>query len=256
MKYFFIWILINFISTVTQAEGTRGGGNDTALSFQQSGRIAVKSFESDLSLANVNLIKLNKLISDSIILVVKDDLSISVDGTSQPSVAINEPRLNRILVNANAWNLIGNPRMQEALALHEYLSLLGLESTGKYPFSQAYLAKVGKDGNISLSCFLGDDNYNEIILTPANNTWPISDPVQGSVKIDFGGFRFGGMLIGSYRYKSNSELNFVVSSAGDSTSVVAGTISNLRSANPILRVSRGPYFIKNKNTKVPCEFNN
>jgi hypothetical protein len=93
----------------------------------------------------------------------------------------------------------------------------------------------------TLSCSLGDDSYNAIVLTPSDETWPIDDPAQGVTSIDFGGYRFGGMFLGSYRFASAQVLKFAVVSAGDPATLVVGTISVLTAAHPVLRVIKGPY---------------
>jgi len=245
-------ILISGFQAKADTEGTRGGGNDAALSLQQAAQRAVRAFKTELVQAGVNPAAVENVIAQAKIVVVSEKLSVSIDGISQPSVAVNERGLMRIMLNGDDWNRINNPKLQEALALHEFLSLLGVEASGKYPLSQLYLSKLGDEGKIAFSCELGDDSYNKIILTPSDGSWPIKDPFQGSMTIDFGGYRFGGMLLGSYRYAAADKLSFVVSSAGDGESVVVGSISKLDTAKPVLRVKRAPYFVSNKDKDVPC----
>jgi len=104
----------------------------------------------------------------------------------------------------------------------------------------------------TLSCELGDDSYNSIVLTPSDETWPINDPTQGSISIDFNGFRFGGMLLGSYRFDSQQKLRFAVTSYGDPDTLTAGTISDITTEHPVLRVTKGAHFISKKNKDIPC----
>ena len=61
----------------------------------------------------------------------------------QNSAAINDPRANTIIINRQRWINITDPFMRSAIALHEVLSLNGLESTGSYPFSARLLALNG-----------------------------------------------------------------------------------------------------------------
>jgi hypothetical protein len=105
----------------------------------------------------------------------------------------------------------------------------------------------------TLSCELGTDSYNLIVLTPSDETWPINNPTQGRISIDFGGYRFGAMLLGSYggRSASPQKLSFAVTSNGDPDTLVAGTISGVTTAHPVLRVTKGAY-ISEKNKDVPC----
>ena len=104
----------------------------------------------------------------------------------------------------------------------------------------------------TLSCQLGEDNYNSIVLTPSDKTWlPINDPTQGIISIVFAGRIFSGMMLGSYRF-GLEEPRFAVTSYGDPDTLVTGTISGLTTANPVLRVTNGAYFISKKNIDVPC----
>ena len=103
----------------------------------------------------------------------------------------------------------------------------------------------------TLSCELGDDSY-DVVLTPSDETWPGgNDPTIGGIRIVFSTFRLGLVLLGSY-VVSAQVLKFAVTANGDPTYLVAGTISRLTAAHPILRVTKGSSIYK-KNKDVPCD---
>jgi uncharacterized protein len=72
------------------------------------------------------------------VIIVDETLPLQIGSAVQTSAALNFPGENQILVNRSAWKQIADDKMKEALALHELLSLMGLEGTGQYTISQKY----------------------------------------------------------------------------------------------------------------------
>ncbi len=77
-------------------------------------------------LSGVNVFEL--VDSAEVIVVDNYDLRVQIEGVSQPCVAINEAKYNRITVHAQRWQEIKNPFAKTGIALHEFLSLVGLEA--------------------------------------------------------------------------------------------------------------------------------
>lgn len=76
-------------------------------------------------------------------LVVNDALGLILKGATQDSVAVNVAADKIIYVNRARWDKIFDQRVKAGIVLHEYLSLMGLESTGMYSISAHYMALVG-----------------------------------------------------------------------------------------------------------------
>ena len=113
------------------------GGDPLALDFKVSLYRAIDDLKNHPS--TINMETLEEAARSSRVLIVDDVLSVVLDGSVQVSAAENFSAQNLIKVNRAGWNAISNPAVKEALALHEVLSLLGIESTGSYPISQNYL---------------------------------------------------------------------------------------------------------------------
>jgi hypothetical protein len=121
----------------------RGGGDDTAFEFTNAFHAAMneiaKSFPDLAGL--VAPAAPEELLPKVNIFVEEQPLLVPAGEGTQESVAVNEPATARIWVNRARWRNVGHTRIREAIALHEVLSLAGLEGTGRYPVSAAYLAK-------------------------------------------------------------------------------------------------------------------
>lgn len=128
-------------------DGTRGGGDEIAIEFQSDFFKALKVVESK----NVELTKkidnidTVSLLGRAHILTVDEGLKITFDGVTQSSVATNDPASGTILVNRSRWEAIKSQTIREGIALHEVLSLGGIERTGQYPISGQYVAYHGLD---------------------------------------------------------------------------------------------------------------
>ena len=119
----------------------RGGGDPLALEFKASAEVALKNIElmKQLPFSAVNIALLQSKIDSAKIEVSDNKLPVTDGGTVQDSAAVNSPDENLIVINRADYLAIKNVSVQQALALHEFLSLCGLESTGNYPISGQYL---------------------------------------------------------------------------------------------------------------------
>jgi hypothetical protein len=130
----------------TEGSGARGGGDPLALEFKATASVALQSLRSmkGAPFNTVNLGLLQTKINTSKIIVTDQPLNISVDGFVQVSAAENDPSQNLIIINRKSYEGISGTDVQQALALHEFLSLMGVESTANYPISSQFLiAKTG-----------------------------------------------------------------------------------------------------------------
>lgn len=75
----------------------------------------------------------------------------------QESIAINRPSSMTILLNRYRWQAEKDLRLKGGIALHEVVSLAGLETTGFYPISSRYIDQLGLD---SQSLKLLPDGHN------------------------------------------------------------------------------------------------
>ena len=124
-----------------------GGGDDDGLEFSARLSEALRSIKLMKSIltAKAMSLDLEKDILATRIVVLDQTLVVKIAGFIQSSVAANIPQSKIIYVNRSRWHGIKNKSLKEAIALHEYLSLLGLEQTGYYPISSNYLLKKGGD---------------------------------------------------------------------------------------------------------------
>lgn len=118
----------------------RGGGDEVALEFlaEVNGVLQeIRERHPDLAPLVINL----KPPTRDQILVSEEPLTIPIPGGVQDSIAVNEPHSGRIWVNRARWASVRSAPLRRAISLHEVASLRGLEGTGEYPISSAYLAK-------------------------------------------------------------------------------------------------------------------
>lgn len=117
------------------------GGDEIGLEFQNAAIRAVNEAVAYGLLESAQGVELRALSLSATILVTDNPLG-SVRGRyEQESIAINIPEQTTVLVNRFRWQEATNDRLREGLALHEVLSLRGLEGTGNYRISGAYLAR-------------------------------------------------------------------------------------------------------------------
>jgi ankyrin repeat protein len=134
-------------ATVMSSNGGRGGGDPLALEFKATASVALKNLQSMKvePFSCINIALLQDKINSAQILISDDALPIAKDGVTQDGAAENRPSQNLIILNRADYTKIGSAAVQQALALHEFLSLAGMESTGNYPISGPYLIAVGRE---------------------------------------------------------------------------------------------------------------
>lgn len=145
----FSLIVLSIFSLSVSAGGVsfRGGGDDIALEFTNALNEAIRQIQQKHPEIAEQLqgLDLESLSKKATIFIEDKKLFVTIgegDKTSeQESVAVNEPLSNSIWINRKRWNKVKQPRIRESIALHEVLSLAGLEGTGRYPVSAMYLAK-------------------------------------------------------------------------------------------------------------------
>lgn len=139
---FVLLILLALIANDTQAGGKTigNGGDEIALEFQNAAISALEESE-DLGLIKADQLELLRDTAlNATILVTENPLASIRNGTEQESIAVNVPSSRTIIINRFRWTDISNPYLQAGIALHEVLSLQGIEGTGNYKISGAYLA--------------------------------------------------------------------------------------------------------------------
>lgn len=149
-KYFLFLLLISASGAHAEKNGpTRGGGGDPiALEFQRCALQAIAEVSADIDQdKNVRAYDFKSVLKDTSIMVVDTPLYSEENGVQQPSTTINLKNPNRIRINRARWIRIKDPVICQALALHEYLSLAGFESTGHYAISHNYLRVRGRAPN-------------------------------------------------------------------------------------------------------------
>lgn len=119
-----------------------GGGNDVGVEFQRAFLNAVQEIRRRAPEVHAKLLeaRVEKFANEALVIVVDDRLEVQISGFIQNSVAYNNPEFGVILVHREEWQKIKSQRQREAIALHEVLSLAGIESSGRYPISAAYAA--------------------------------------------------------------------------------------------------------------------
>lgn len=133
------------LNSLSASGGVNGGGGDQiGLEFEAALKSALHKIEATnpKMFSEINL-KLQKSSLERRIIVVDDTLDVQLRNIIQTSVAANVPSLNLILLNRSRWTGIYENELREGIALHEGLSLVGLEQTGFYPFSSAFVFEQG-----------------------------------------------------------------------------------------------------------------
>lgn len=147
MNRFFV--LPAFLSLAIQFQANavgftvRGGGDEVGLEFQSVFNVAMSIVENNNDLNKYfDFKKLQNLSVE--LAVVEQELVVEVSpGIFQNSVAANYPTIKLIEINRAKWSGLSEIALKQGLALHEMLSLIGVEKTGTYPISSKYVAKFG-----------------------------------------------------------------------------------------------------------------
>ena len=146
-------ILVAFASLLFSvpafADKAGNGGDEVALDFSRSFSAALAMIDAQIPSLKKLLgqAKLNEVAEKATLLVVDEPLEVERHGVVQESIAMNYSADQKVLINRFRWNEVSDKRIKEAIALHEIASLAGLETTGRYPISRAYLAAVGLEGD-------------------------------------------------------------------------------------------------------------
>lgn len=115
-----------------------GGEGEIRFNFQESAQQALTNMQRLSELRSLPIKELEKKLASVKILVSDDILYIETQGIRQESPAINNSRENTIVISKPLWLEIKSSVKRESVALHELLSLLELEGTGDYRYSQIY----------------------------------------------------------------------------------------------------------------------
>jgi len=131
--------LDKYLGKKNLALGTKdgGGGDDVAIDFSGAAEKALRELQqADAKTYSELMVKgIEGVLANAHIIVVDDTLDVEFKNLIQSSVAFNSPKWQTILVNRARWKDIPSENLKKSIALHEVLSLRGLESTGYYPIS-------------------------------------------------------------------------------------------------------------------------
>jgi hypothetical protein len=154
---FFVGISANALST-NLIQGNEGayGGDEIGLEFKSLARMSLIEIEREhADLAKLFSVRRAILVLDSAeVLAVEENLELDVNGVRQQVVVVNYPKTKKVIINRSRWQAISNLKAKQALALHEVLSLIGVERTGHYPISSRFYAVNAELLNLG-SCYLG-----------------------------------------------------------------------------------------------------
>lgn len=145
MKILIIIFLMVFTQlAVAQIDRKGNGGNEVALDFLRSAKRVLAIYGGELkTFAQLKNKNLGETLEKTKLLVSSTPLTVELRGINQEVTAVNFKRPSTILINEKRWLKIKEDAVKEALALHELLSLVGVERTGVYFISKNYLVKNG-----------------------------------------------------------------------------------------------------------------
>jgi hypothetical protein len=123
-----------------------GGGDEVALEFRAAFANALEAVKAGKVRGRFSIEDLERAAAQANIVVVNETLTVRFNELTQDSVAVNQPAKGLIKINRDRWNRVKNSKIQEAIALHEVLSLIGVERTGYYEISAYYLEQAGLSG--------------------------------------------------------------------------------------------------------------
>lgn len=142
-----LFMVLSCLLSLSAQAGPRdgGGGDEVGLEFQAALETAIKVvISSNLPLLEpIQKLDWTKVKRDIKVLVVDAPLYVEREGVRQETVATNEPNRRRIKINRPRWNQLSHRGKKEGIALHEVLSLEGIESTGVYSYSGIYFSLYG-----------------------------------------------------------------------------------------------------------------
>lgn len=142
-----IFLLAAFICSSSVFAGGKvigNGGDSRALDFYNYAQESIKNVKKNAVLyPEVKDIDLQGILDKTEILISEIPLYSVKGEVRQFSTAINYKNPDTIVVYGPRWNDLRNNSIKLSLALHEVLSLAGIEETGVYTVSQRYLAANG-----------------------------------------------------------------------------------------------------------------
>lgn len=143
------WVLflsVSLLALNVNATGGGGseagnGGDEVSLQFEGAFKKSLVEMKkrNDPFFKEVLNISFSQRLPALKIMTVEEPLDVTVNGVTQECTAMSFPANQLIKVNRTRWGDISTSAIREALALHEVLSLLGMEGTGNYKFSSRYL---------------------------------------------------------------------------------------------------------------------
>lgn len=174
-----------FSAVVLAAPRVGNGGDDVGLEFQSCFTTAVANLKTkspDLYSLVVTY-NFDQVLKTTLFIVVDDTLNVKLKGLVQNSVAINIPEKNEILINRQRWQQITNGHLKEGVALHEVLSLRGLEHTGNYPISAKYVSMEGLSSD-ELGAPTNKTTSREPAPLPFSSVENIFNTAQDTISMD------------------------------------------------------------------------
>lgn len=118
----------------------RGAGHEVALAFRKAFEVALKDLQRK-GFSREDHDKLLATANGAKYLVVEGPLYVSTADGVQVATAVNDVKAQSISIDFKRWDGITDAQIASALALHEVASLAGLEGTGKYTLSAAYICE-------------------------------------------------------------------------------------------------------------------
>lgn len=120
------------------------GGDSRALDFYNYAQSSITFLKNNIDqYPEVKNADLQSILDKAEILVSEVPLYSVKGEVRQFSTAINYKNPDTIVIYGPRWNDLKNNSIKSALALHEVLSLAGIEETGVYTVSQRFLAASG-----------------------------------------------------------------------------------------------------------------
>lgn len=158
-----------------QIDRKGNGGNEIALDFLNSAKRVLSIYGGELrTFPQLKGINLGKVLEKTNILISSTPLQVELRGINQEVTAVNFRSPTTIVINEKRWLNIKENAVKEALALHELLSLVGVERTGVYFISKNYLVKNGiqcLEGLCESQKSIGEDET----FCRFQNNWQMSD---------------------------------------------------------------------------------
>jgi hypothetical protein len=206
MKHLFSLAMVLLFSLQSHAvfgggDHAGNGGNDVGLEFESSFHRAIDAIKQYkiAGLEKIAAINYDSRLTDLKVVVVNEPLVITVGDGTQECVAINYPLKQIVQLNGARWKAISDPKVREGLALHEILSILGMETSGQYPYSGRYLSAFSLDpvatyqkypvhtGDLEISTITEDNVSAKNILARVSKSGPGYDVTANLITEFVGG---------------------------------------------------------------------